>query len=177
MKGMRLLLVLTLLFLIALPVSAAVSLTINATPPVARIGETILLNGTVSGTSTIAVFLFLTGDGLDTRGVALDNLNIPAGRGMFTTAPVQLSDGSWTYAWDTSVILGSLKPGKYTVYVVDRPVDRLRPVMPEYATVDIEFHPAAHPSEETPLDPFLPVAGIVGAGCLLCMIAGSRKKD
>ena len=165
MTGMRLLLVLTALFFITLPVSAAVTLTINATPPAARIGETILLNGTVSGTNTIAVFLFLTGDGLDTRGVALDNLNIPAGRGMFTTAPVQLSDGSWTYAWDTSVILGSLKPGKYTVYVVDRPVDRLRPVMPEYATVDVEFHPAARPPEETPLDPVLPLIAIALVGC------------
>lgn len=177
MKGLRLLFVLTALLFIALPVAAEATLTINATPQTARIGDTIVLNGTVTGTTTIAVFLFLTGDGLDNRGVALDNLNIPAGRGMFTTAPVQLADGTWTYAWDTSVILGTLKPGKYTVYVVDRPVDRLRPVMPEYATVDVEFHPAAHPPEETPLDPFLPVAGIALAGCLLCMIAGSRKKD
>lgn len=167
MREMRLLLVLITLLLITVPASAAVTLTIDASPETARIGDTIILNGTVRGTNTIAVFLFLTGDGLDSRGVALDNINIPAGRGMFTTAPVQLSDGSWTYAWDTSVILGTLKPGKYTVYVVDRPVDRLRPIMPEYATVDIEFHPAAHPPEETPLDPLFPVSAVVIAGCVI----------
>ncbi|MDD5142709.1 hypothetical protein [Methanoregula sp.] len=161
MNGMRLLLVIAALLFIALPVSAEVTLTINATPASARIGDTIILNGTVSGTTTIAVFLFLTGDGLDTRGVALDNLNIPAGRGMFTTAPVQLTDGTWTYTWDTSVILGTLKSGMYTVYVVDSPVDRLRPVMPHYATADIEFHPAAHPPEETPLHPLLPLCAVV----------------
>jgi len=169
MKGLRLLFVLTALLFIALPVSGAATLTINATTQTARIGDTIVLNGTVSGTTTIAVFLFLTGDGLDTRGVALDNLNIPAGRGMFTTAPVQLSDGSWSYTWDTSVILGALKPGKYTVFVVDRPVDRLRPVMPEYATVEIEFHPAARPPEETPLDPIFPVSAVVIAGCVVLL--------
>jgi len=167
MNGMRLLLVIAALLFIALPVAAEVTLTINATPQTARIGETIVMNGTVSGSPTIAVFLFLTGDGLDTRGVALDNLNIPAGRGMFTTAPVQLTDGTWTYSWDTSVILGTLKPGKYTVYVVDRPVDRLRPVMPQYATVDVEFYPAAHPAEETPLHPLLPLCAVVLAGCLV----------
>ena len=54
----------------------------------------------------IAVYLFITGPGLDTRGVTLENLNIAAGRGLFTTAPVNLSNGCWTYQWDTSVILG-----------------------------------------------------------------------
>ena len=170
MRRVCLLLVIAALLCIVLPVAAEVSLTINATPPSARIGDTIILNGTVSGSTTIAVFLFLTGDDLDTHGVALDNLNIPAGRGMFTTAPVQLTDGTWSYTWDTSVILGTLKPGKYTVYVVDRPVDRLRPVMPRYATTDIEFHPAAHPPEETPIDPVLPVVGLISAGFLLAAV-------
>ncbi|HEX3001230.1 MAG TPA: hypothetical protein VHN82_02505 [Methanoregula sp.] len=167
MKGLHLLVVLAALLFIVLPVSAAATLTINATPQSARIGETIILNGTVTGTNTIAVFLFLTGDDLDTRGVALDNLNIPAGRGMFTTAPVQLADGTWSYTWDTSAILGTLKPGKYTVYVVDRPVDRLRQVMPQYATTEVAFHPPAHPAEETPLKPFAPLCAIMIAGCLV----------
>jgi len=175
MKGMRLLFVLTALLFIALPVSAAATLTINATPQTARIGETIVLNGTVTGTSTIAVFLFLTGGGLDTRGVALDNLNIPAGGGMFTTAPVQLADGTWTYSWDTSVILGTLKPGKYMIYVVDRPVDRLRPVMPQYATAEVEFYPAAHPPEETPLHPLLPLCAVVLAPGLVLWLRKNQE--
>ncbi len=28
--------------------------------------------------------------------------------------------------WDTSVILGTLKPGNYTIYVESSPLDRLR---------------------------------------------------
>ena len=135
-------LTLTAMLILAVPASAAVALTINAFPGTAHIGDNIVLNGTVTGTTTIAVFLFLTGDNLDTRGVALDNLNIPAGRGMFTTAPVRIPDRLWTYTWDTSAIAGTLKPGNYTVYVVDRPVDRLRFVRPEYATAAIEFLPA-----------------------------------
>jgi hypothetical protein len=174
MRGVCLLLILTAILLMAVPASAAVTLTINATPQTARIGDTIVLNGTVSGTTTIAVFLFLTGEGLDTRGVALDNLNIPAGRGLFTTAPVQLTDGSWSYTWDTSVIVGSLRPGKYTVYVVDRPVDRLRFTKPEFATVDVEFFPPLHPVEETPLGPMIPISAAAIAACLVFLVRFRR---
>jgi len=175
MRGVCLLLICLAVLLIVVPVSGAVALTINATPTTAHIGDTIVLNGTVNGSTTIAVFLFLTGDNLDSRGVALDNLNIPAGRGMFTTAPVLLSDGSWTYTWDTSIIVGTLKPGKYTVYVVDRPVDRLRFVNPEYATAEIEFLPGERPLEETPLEPLLPLAAVVAAGCLLGIVRIKRE--
>lgn len=174
MRGVCLLLFLITVLLLAVPASGAVALTINASPQTAHIGDTIILNGTVGGSPTIAVFLFLTGDHLDTRGVALDNLNMPAGRGMFTTAPVRLADKSWTYTWDTSAIVGTLEPGKYTVYVSDRPVDRLRFASPEYATAEIEFLPPVRPAEETPLDPVLPVAGLLCAAFLL--VAAGRKQ-
>ncbi|AGB01754.1 hypothetical protein [Methanoregula formicica] len=170
MRGVCLLLFLTAVMLVAVPAAAAVTLTIDASPKTAHIGDTIVLNGTINGSATIAVFLFLTGDHLDTRGVALDNLNIPAGRGMFTTAPVQLADKSWTYTWDTSAIIGTLEPGKYTVYVTDRPMDRLRFTKPEYATAEIEFLPPMRPVEETPLDPPLPVAGLICAAFLLAAV-------
>jgi len=152
--------------LLIIPVSGAVTITINASPTIAPIGDTVTLSGTVNGTPTIAVFLFVTGPDLDPRGVALDNLNIPAGRGMFTTAPVHLENGSWTYVWDTSVIIGTLKPGKYTVYVVDTPVDRQRFIREDYATAEIEFLPSEKPVTETPLDPLLPVIALVCTGCL-----------
>ena len=160
MRRAFLLVLLTALLVIAVPVSGEVTLTANASPSVAHIGDVVTINGTVNGTPTIAVFLFVTGPHLDPRGVTLDNLNIPAGRGMFTTAPVHMSDGSWTYTWDTSIILGTLEPGKYTVYVVDTPVDRQRFIREEYATTEIEFLPSDKPVTETPLDPFLPVLAL-----------------
>ena len=175
MRWVCLLVILAALLVLAVPVSGAVALTINASPAVAHIGDTITLNGTVSGTPTIAVFLFLTGRDLDSRGVALDNLNIPAGRGMFTTAPVQLMKGTWTYTWDTSVIIGTLEPGTYTVYVVDSPVDRLRFTKTEYATAEIKFLPSEKPVAETPIDPILAVGGLVGAGCLLGILHRKRN--
>ncbi|MFA6332596.1 MAG: hypothetical protein WCX22_06570 [Methanoregula sp.] len=162
------------LLLLAMPASASPALTINSSTTTAHIGDTILLDGTVTGINTIAVYLFVTGDGLDSRGVALDNLNIPAGRGMFTTAPVQIADGSWTYAWDTSIIVGTLKPGNYTVYVVGSPVDRQRFLQTEYATAEITFLPSDRPVAETPLDPVLAVAGSMGA-VILCA-AGLRRE-
>lgn len=147
---------------VATPAAAATVLSISAFPQQAHIGDIVTLNGTVSGITTIAVYLFVTGPDLDARGVTLDNLNIPAGRGLFTTAPVQMSDGSWTYSWDTSVILGTMKPGKYTVYVESSPLDRLRYTSGDYATVDVEFLPSDNPSARTPLEPALPLiaAGI-----------------
>ena len=160
------------------PVAAATVLTISATPHQVHIGDVVTLNGTVSGITTIAVYLFVIGPDLDTRGVTLDNLNIPAGRGLFTTAPVQLSDGSWTYTWDTSVILGEMKPGIYTVYVVSSPVDRLRYVSGDYATAEVEFLASDKPAAEIPLEPVIPVIAVgVGAvlGIYMSRIQGKRE--
>ena len=139
------------------PCAALPVITVSASPQQAHIGDAVTLNGTVSGITTIAVYLFVTGPDLDTRGVTLDNLNIPAGRGLFTTAPVRLADGSWTYRWDTSVILGTLKPGNYTVYVESSPLDRLRTNSGDFATVDVEFLPSNQPATGTPLEPALPI--------------------
>jgi hypothetical protein len=175
MKRAYLLVFLVAMLALAMPVSGAVTLTVNASPTVAHIGDTIMLSGTVNGSPTIAVFLFVTGPDLDPRGVALDNLNIPAGRGMFTTAPVHLNDGTWIYPWDTSVILGTLKPGKYTVYVVDSPVDRQRFIQTDYVTAEIEFLPSENPVTETPLDPILPIAGLGIAGCLLGIVRQRKE--
>ena len=129
---------------IATPVAASTVLTISASPHQAHIGDIVTLNGTVSGITTIAVYLFVIGPDLDTRGVTLDNLNIPAGRGLFTTAPVQMSDGSWTYTWDTSVILGDDETGK--IYRVCRkfPSRSLTICSGDFATVDVEFLPSTN---------------------------------
>lgn len=102
---------LCLLPVLVLPASGEVILNAGASPTVVHIGDTITIQGNITGSPTIAVFLFVTGPGLDRRGVTLDNLNIPTGRGLFTTAPVELLTGNWTYSWDTSVILGTLQPG------------------------------------------------------------------
>ena len=168
----------TLLGAIAMPVGAAPVLTISASTNQSHIGDIVTLNGTVSGITTIAVYLFVIGPDLDTRGVTLDNLNIPAGRGLFTTAPVQLSDGSWTYTWDTSVILGELKPGKYTVYVVSSPLDRLRYVREDFATAEVEFLLSDKPAAETPLGLAIPVIAVgIGAvlGLHITRMQGKRK--
>jgi hypothetical protein len=164
-----------LLGVVTCPVSAATMLTISASPQQAHIGDVITINGTVSGITTIAVYLFVTGPDLDTRGVTLENLNNPAGRGLFTTAPVQLSDGSWTYTWDTSVIIGEMTPGKYTIYVVSSPLDRLRYIKEEVATAEVEFLASDKPVTETPVEPVIPVIAVgVAAALGLCV---SRKQE
>lgn len=162
-------------FVIA-PVGAATLLTISASPQQPHIGDVITINGTVSGITTIAVYLFVTGPDLDTRGVTLENLNIPAGRGLFTTAPVQLSDGSWTYTWDTSVILGTMTPGKYTIYVVSSPVDRLRNFREDMATVDVELLPPDKPLTETPLEPAVSVIAVTIVAVLGLIASRQQEK-
>ncbi len=158
------------------PVTGAVSLTLNASENEAHIGDTITLSGTVTGIKTIAVYLFVIGPDLDNRGVTLDNLNIPAGRGLFTTAPVHLENGTWSYTWDTAVILGNLKPGTYTIYVVSSPVDRLRFVTGEYATTEIVFLPTEEPPSEVPIGPCIPIVALVIAGMVLLGWRGMRRE-
>jgi hypothetical protein len=177
-RAYLLLITTALLGLLIAPVGAETILTISASPQQAHIGDVITINGTVSGIATIAVYLFVTGPDLDTRGVTLDNLNIPAGRGLFTTAPVRLSDGTWTYTWDTSVILGTMTPGKYTIYVVSSPVDRLRNVREDMATIDVEFLAPDKPAAETPIEPAVPIIAliIVGVFGILGIPAAGKKR-
>lgn len=160
---------------LAAPVAGAVGVTIDTTPKDLHIGDTVTLFGTVTGINTIAVYLFVTGPGLDPRGVALDNLNIPAGRGLITTAPVNMVNGTWSYKWDTSVILGTLKPGNYTVHVVTSPVERMRFNEGESASVGVTFLPPAETEPETPLDPVLPMAACGIAGVLF-LGAGLKRE-
>ena len=160
---------------LAAPAAGVIGITIDAIPMNPRVGDTVTLSGTVTGINTIAVYLFVTGPGLDPRGATLDNLNIPTGRGLFTTAPVNMENGSWSYAWDTSVILGTLKPGKYTLHVVTSPVERMRFNEGESASVDVTFLQASVTEPETPLDPVLPMAACGIAG-MLFLGAGLRRK-
>lgn len=160
--------------IICMPVTAATSLSITALPAEAHVGDTVALNGSISGTSTIAVYLFLTGPGLDPRGVTLDNLNIAAGRGLFTTAPVYMKNGTWNYLWDTSVIVGDLKPGTYTISVVASPLDRLRSNPQETASAQVNFSPADRSSAATPVSPLTPLAGL-GIAAVLVILTGIRR--
>jgi len=159
-----------------MPSAGAITIDINATPKTPHIGDTVIISGNVTGLKTIAVYLYVVGQDLDPRGVILDNLNIPAGRGMFTTTPVNLEDGNWDYSWDTSVILGKLKPGKYTVYVLISPMDRYRFIPEEQATVDITFLPSNKPENEVPLSPAIPVMAVIFAGLIVwCMAHRSDR--
>jgi len=158
------------------PSAGAITIDINATPAEPHIGDTVIISGNVTGLKTIAVYLYLVGQDLDPRGVILDNLNIPAGRGMFTTTPVNLENGNWEYSWDTSVILGKLKPGKYTVYVLISPMDRYRFIPEEQATVDLTFLPSERPENEVPLSPAIPVTAVIFAGLIVwCMAHRSGR--
>ena len=152
------------------------NLTIHANPVQAHIGDVITLNGTIAGLTTIAVYLFVTGPDLDPRGVILDNLNIPAGRGLFTTAPVQMNTGCWTYTWDTSDILGTLKPGAYTIYVVDSPVNHMRFGKEGYATTEIDMLPPGNPVTEAPLEPVLPLLALGFAGVTGLLITRVKRE-
>lgn len=177
MRRVKLLFILAALLLCALvPVAGAVTLTLNASENKAHIGDAITLSGKVTGIKTIAVYLFVIGPDLDTRGVTLDNLNIPAGRGLFTTAPVHMENGTWSYTWDTAVILGNLKPGTYTIYVVSSPVDRLRFVKGEYTKTEIEFLASEKLHNEVPLGPALPVVALVITGVIMLGYGGMRQK-
>ena len=176
MHRVWLLLLVAAVFALSAPVAGAIGMTIDAMPKDPSIGDTVTLSGTVTGINTIAVYLFVTGPGLDPLGATLDNLNIPAGHGLFTTAPVSMENGSWSYSWDTSVIMGTLKPGNYTVHVVaSYPLERIRYNEGESASTDVTFLPATVTEPETPLDPVLPVVALGIAGIFL-FGTGLRRK-
>jgi len=87
---------------------------------------------------------------------------------------VNLENGNWSYVWDTSIIIGTLKPGNYTVHVVSSPVERLRFNEGESATIGVIFLPPSRTEPEAPLDPVLPV---IALGVLGILYLGARGKQ
>lgn len=85
----------------------------------AVIGETVTLTGKAPGATTI--YLFMTGPNLDPAGVPLHNPFLSAAAGQFSTARVS-SSGNWEYKWNTAGI--GLDAGAYTVFAVNKPLDR-----------------------------------------------------
>jgi hypothetical protein len=165
------------MFALSLPAAGAIALTIDAVPRDPYIGDTVTLSGSVTGIKTIAVYLFVTGPGLDPRGATLDNLNIPTGRGLFTTAPVNMEDGTWSYSWDTSVILGTLNPGNYTVHVVSSPVERMRFSEGESAMAGVTFRKPPATPPDTPISPVLPLIALGIAGVIFLAAGVKRNRD
>jgi len=158
------LIILCILFA-GIPVCDASPVTIAVYPQVCQVGEKILLSGTTTLENTIAVYLFLMGPGLDTRGVTLENLNLPAGHGYFTSAHVT-DDGSWVYEWNTAFIAGRIEPGTYTIYVVNVPLGMDRMLESDACSVNITFIEAPKtPSLDPPYAAFAVIA-LAAAACI-----------
>jgi len=168
MRRERLAILAVILALFLAPCAGAISMTLNTSENKVHVGDMVRLSGSMTGVKTIAVYLFLIGPGLSHEGVTLENLNVPIGRGLYTTAPVDLVTGQWTYDWDTSVILGNLKPGKYKVYAtygMSTSVDQLMGPNSDYdyATTEIEFLPSETPANEVPVPITLPLTALLFA--------------
>ncbi|HOT02578.1 MAG TPA: hypothetical protein PK069_00175 [Methanolinea sp.] len=120
----RALIALLCLMLFLGPATGAIS--IDAQPGTSYIGERVHISGTSDIPNIIAVYLFVTGPGLNRAGATLENLHLPAGSGYFTSAYVH-PDGRFEYEWNTGFIVGHLIPGTYRIYAVSVPLnlDRL----------------------------------------------------
>jgi hypothetical protein len=118
----RIVAVIVILAFFYIPLCLADPLSISADPGVFSLGDRVELSGTTEARDIIAVYLLIVGPGLDARGVCLENLNLPAGQGYFTSARVK-PDGTWRYEWNTAYVAGNLQPGTYTVYVENVPLN------------------------------------------------------
>lgn len=161
------------LILLFLPVCASAALSIGAVPENPSIGDRILISGTTSRNNTIAVYLLVTGPGLDPLGVTMENLNLPAGQGYFSSAHVG-PGGHWEYEWNTGYMVGSLHPGTYTVHVVNVPVNMQHLARQDSAAIDITF---TAPDNALPIP--LPVTAVIGAilsgGALFVVMTRGKK--
>ena len=108
-------------------ISASVEIT-------AYLGDTIPLSGYSYGSST--VYLFLTGPNLPVNGVALNDVTARADQGHFTKVSVDSND-HWEYSWGTKAI--RLDAGTYTIWVVDRPLDRSQLAKADYRTIPVSL--------------------------------------
>jgi hypothetical protein len=146
-------------------------LTIVPLPGIYSIGDQVVITGTTDAKDIIAVFLFVAGPGLNRRGVCMENLNLPAGAGYFTSAHVN-PDGTWRYVWDTGYLAGRLVPGTYTVYVVNLPLGLPHTGSVSFAKTNVTFTRMPSPGLGIDILP-LCLVGISGAA----IIMHRRRKD
>lgn len=86
----------------------------------AYMGDTVTISGV--SYSSDEMYLFMTGEGLDSNGVTLTDTSALASEGDFTMVDVN-SDQTWSYRWDTSQVSRSIDPGVFTIYATTEPVD------------------------------------------------------
>lgn len=140
---------------------AAGAITLEATPSTLHVGDKVLISGHSGTPNIIAAYLFVTGPGLDRAGVTLENLNLKAGLGHFTSVFVH-PDGTFAYEWNTAFTAGHFIPGTYRIYAVDVPLnlDRLTDTEEINMTFfDVTF--TKRPATEIPLGCGIPLAALV----------------
>jgi len=136
------------------------SITLDPNPGTFYIGDQVKISGHLEDSKSIAVFLFVTGEGLDPAGVTMENLKLRAGTGHFSSAFVH-PDGRFTFEWDTAFSVGPLTPGTYRIYVVDVPLNLNRLTDTDelsVAVLNVTFQ--KHPSTEIPLGWAVPPAAL-----------------
>ena len=103
-----------------------------------KIGNRIDLKG--SAVSADSIYLFVTGPGLPSNGVRLDDMKVPVVTGVpesFTVTDV--TNDRWAYTWNTARQGFSLKEGIYTVYAAKKPVGKSGVDNAVYGTISISL--------------------------------------
>ncbi len=152
---------------------SAGSIILDTDPGTFFIGDRVHISGHLEDSKSIAVFLFVTGEGLDPAGVTMENLNLPAGSGHFSSAFVH-PDGKFIFEWDTAFSVGPLFPGTYRIYVVDVPLNLNRLTDTEdlsIAVLNVTFQ--KRPSTEIPLGWAVPPAAL---GCCAGILILKRRE-
>jgi hypothetical protein len=150
--------------------SAMGAITIDASPATPHIGERVQISGISDIPNTIAVYLFVTGPGLNRAGVTLENLQLPAGSGYFTSAYVH-PDGRFEYEWNTGFVVGRLVPATYRIYAVSVPLNLERLTDTDEISVsytDITFSSLPPPEIAIPWQ--IPAVSLVFAAAFLASI-------
>jgi hypothetical protein len=101
------------------------------------IGDRVPLNGTAYTTNTL--YIFVTGPGLDPDGVNPAQMKSPVVSGDPSTfVQVDVTNGRWSYIWNTAHQGFSLREGTYTLYAVSQPVGK-NDLPAVYESIDISL--------------------------------------
>lgn len=109
-----------------------------------KIGNHVDMKGTA--VSADSIYLFVTGPGLPSDGVRLDNMKVPVITGepaSFTVTDV--SNDRWAFTWNTARQGFSLKEGIYTVYAAKKPVGKSSVSSAVYGTISVSLTYSGEP--------------------------------
>ena len=136
----------------------------------AEIGDIVHIKSVIPLKNSGYIFLFMTGPGLPKEGVPIEG---DIRHSKFSYDKEYLSGSVFEKDWDTSLIIGGLEEGEYTIYISTKDQNALDPEEGTFASAKINITDTKNSKHnESPLSVF-----VIALSLILSALIATKKKS